>query len=205
MLTFLLLGVLGYVLGSIPGGYIVGKGLKGIDVRKYGSGNIGATNVLRVIGKGPAFLAFLIDFGKGVAAILIAEIFSPQAAPLITKSIAGLACICGHNWSFFLKFRGGKGVATSAGVFLVLTPLPFVFALLTMIAVVGITKYVSLGSIISASTLPFYIWTFMGKEHLTYSFLACIVAALIIFRHSSNLKRLLSGEEHKLGEKVKTT
>jgi len=202
MLSLVLAVVGGYLLGSLPGGYIVGKGIKGIDVRKFGSGNIGATNVLRVVGKKAAAIVLLIDLGKGAAAVYLAGLFSAGLDPSFTKAIAGLACISGHNWSFFLKFRGGKGVATSAGVFLLLTPLPFIFALVTMSLVVGITRYVSLGSMASAVALPFYIWILMGKEELSYIVLGVVVAALIILRHRSNLKRLLAGQENKLGEKV---
>jgi glycerol-3-phosphate acyltransferase PlsY len=200
MLFFVLAAAGGYLLGSLPGGYIVGKGIGGVDVRKFGSGNIGATNVLRVLGKGPALLVLLIDLGKGAAAVYLAGLFPTELDPSLLRAIAGLACISGHNWSFFLKLKGGKGVATSAGVFLLLTPLPFIFALLTMSLVVGITRYVSLGSMTSAVALPLYIWILMGEEGLSYIVLGAVVAALIIFRHRSNLKRLLAGQENKLGQ-----
>jgi glycerol-3-phosphate acyltransferase PlsY len=118
------------------------------------------------------------------------------------RALAGLACVSGHNWPVFLRFRGGKGVATSAGVFLILTPLPFVFSLLTMVLVVGLTRYVSLGSMISAAALPFYIWTLMGNEASIYIFLGIAIAGLIILRHHSNLKRLFIGKENKLGAKI---
>lgn len=203
MLAFISILVISYLIGSIPGGYISGKGWGGVDVREHGSGNIGTTNVLRVLGKGPALVAFLIDLGKGIAAVWIAGIIPAQFDSTIIRAVAGLVCICGHNWSFLLKFRGGKGVATSAGVFLILTPLPFVMALLTMAGTVGITRYVSLGSMVSASTLPLYIWVLTGRDSLSYVLLAIIVAGLVIARHFSNLKRLLAGQEHKLGEKVK--
>lgn len=192
----------GYLLGSIPGGYIIGKGIKGVDVRKFGSGNIGTTNVLRVLGKGPALFVFLIDIGKGIASVWISGLLPSPLDPSIIRTIGGFSCIAGHNWPLFLKFRGGKGVATSAGVFLLLTPLPFLFSFLTMLLVVGATRYVSLGSMVSAAALPFYIWILMGKGALNYIILGAVVAGIIILRHHSNLKRLLAGQENRLGEKV---
>jgi len=195
--------ILGYLLGSIPGGYIVGKLVKGVDVRKYGSGNIGTTNVLRVLGKKYALFVFLIDFGKGAASVLIASLFPYDSLSPLVRSLAGMACITGHNWPLFLRFKGGKGVATSAGVFLILTPLPFIFSFLTMVVVVGLTRYVSLGSMISAALLPLYIGIFMKEEGVFYIFLGVAVALLVVFRHRSNIKRLLAGKESKLGERIK--
>ena len=202
MLYLFLAVIVGYLLGSIPGGWIVGKGLKGVDVRKYGSGNIGMTNVLRVLGKKEALLVLLIDLGKGMAAIFIAGLLSAKINPPLVKALAGIACISGHNWPIFLKFRGGKGVATSAGVFLLLTPLPLFFCVLTMVLVVALTRYVSVGSMTSAALLPFYIWVLMGKQSFLYIVLGMVVAAIVILRHRSNLKRLLSGKENKLGMKI---
>lgn len=195
--------ILGYLLGSIPGGYIVGKLVKGVDVRKYGSGNIGTTNVLRVLGKKYALFVFLIDFGKGAASVLIASLFPYGNLSPLVRSLTGMACITGHNWPLFLRFKGGKGVATSAGVFLILTPLPFIFSFLTMVVVVGLTRYVSLGSMISAALLPLYIGIFMKEEGVFYIFLGVAVALLVVFRHRSNIKRLLAGKESKLGERIK--
>jgi len=202
IITLPLVAVLGYLIGSIPGGYIVGKLVGSVDVRKSGSGNIGTTNILRVLGRRYAFFAFLIDFTKGIVSVYLVSFFSAEANLFIMRALAGLACISGHNWPIFLKFRGGKGVATSAGVFLILTPLPFVFSLLTMVLVVGLTRYVSLGSMISAAALPFYIWVLIGNGALIYISLGIAIAGLIILRHHSNLKRLLIGKENKLGEKI---
>lgn len=204
-MLFLILAVIaGYFLGSIPGGYIVGKGIKGIDVRKFGSGNIGTTNVLRVLGKKYALLVLLIDLGKGIAAVSLVKLLPglPDPSLSLIRAVTGLACIGGHNWSPFLRFKGGKGVATSAGVFLILTPLPFLAALFIMILVVAATRYVSLGSMLSAATLPFFIWVFQGREGLTYIITAIVVALLVIARHRSNIKRLFAGQENKLGQKV---
>jgi len=199
----LIIIIIGYLLGSVSGGYFAGKLAGGVDVRKYGSKNIGMTNVLRVLGKRYAFFAFLIDFGKGMASVYLPNFFSTNINPQIIRTLAGLACISGHNWPIFLKFRGGKGVATTAGVFSILTPLPFFLSLATMVAVVAATRYVSLGSMVSAAALPFYIWALMGTESLIYIYLGIGAAVLVICRHHSNLKRLLLGKESKIGERVK--
>ncbi|MBE0478278.1 glycerol-3-phosphate 1-O-acyltransferase PlsY [Candidatus Aerophobetes bacterium] len=199
MIFILSVVAIGYLLGSLSGGYLVGRLAGGFDIRKFGSGNIGTTNVLRVLGKRYALFVLLLDFGKGAASIYMANLFAIGAMnPFLLRALAGLACITGHNWPVFLKFRGGKGVATAAGVFLILSPLPFAIAVLTMIAVVGATRYVSLGSIISAAALPFYIFVLMGAKSFMYIYLALAIAALIIWRHRSNLKRLVSGRENKL-------
>jgi len=203
IISFLSAVVAGYLLGCIPGGYVVGKLAGGVDVRRFGSKNIGTTNVLRVLGRRYALFVFLIDFGKGMLAVYLADFFSTATDTSIVRALAGIACISGHNWPIFLQFRGGKGVATSAGVFLILTPLPFLFSLISMAVIVGATRYVSLGSIISAALLPFYIWILGGGETLIYVYSGAIVAGVVILRHHSNLKRLLAGEENKLGEKVK--
>ncbi|MCD6575413.1 glycerol-3-phosphate 1-O-acyltransferase PlsY [Candidatus Aerophobetes bacterium] len=205
LLWLVIILISGYLIGSIPGGYIVGRLARGVDVRKYGSRNIGTTNVLRVLGKRFALYVFLIDFGKGVASVSLAYFFSIGIDSSVARALAGIACIAGHSWPLFLKFRGGKGVATSAGVFASLTPLPFLFSLVTMIAVVAVTRYVSLGSMISAALLPFYIWILMGSRNPSYIYLGIATAGLIILRHHSNLKRLFAGRENKLGERVKIT
>jgi len=205
MLLFLLCLIGGYLLGSFPTGYVTSKILKDIDIRKFGSGNIGFTNVLRVTGTIPALITLAGDIGKGVASVYMGSFFSPfiSTDPYLVKGLSGLTSIVGHNWSLFLKFKGGKGVATSAGVFLLLTPLPFLFSLLTMGAVVGFTRYVSLGSIIAAISLPFFIWIHSGNQLITYLLLSVLTAGIIIIKHRSNLIRLFSGKERKLGQRVK--
>jgi len=139
----------GYMVGSIPWGYIAGKFKGGIDIRNFGSGNIGTTNTLRVLGTAPAIMVLLGDIGKGIVSVYIGRLLSPLTgiSPEIVGGLSGLSAMVGHNWPIFLRFKGGKGVATSAGVFLALTPLPFVFSLMLMLFVVFFTRYVSLGSI----------------------------------------------------------
>ena len=195
---------MGYFLGSIPSGYLVGKFFKGIDIRDFGSGNIGFANALRVLGLSLGLVVLIADIGKGDLAVWIGYLISPFAGinPHIGGGISGLLSIIGHNWTIFLKFKGGKGVATTAGVFLSLTPLPFIFVVLVMIGIVGLTHYISLGSIISACTLPLLIWFCMKDEGWFYIVLSIISAGFIVFKHRSNIKRLLKGREIKLGEKV---
>jgi len=205
MLLFFLCLLGGYLLGSFPTGYVMSKLLKGIDIRKFGSRNIGFTNVLRVIGTVPALVTLAGDIGKGVASVYMGSFFSSfiPTNPCLVKGLSGLTSIIGHNWPLFLKFKGGKGVATSAGVFLFLTPLPFLFSLITMVVVVGFTRYVSLGSIIAAISLPFFIWIYSGTQLIIYLLLSVLTAGIIIIKHRSNLIRLFLGKENKLGQRVK--
>ncbi len=205
MLVFLLCLLGSYLLGSFPTGYVVSKLLKGLDIRKFGSGNIGFTKVLRVTGTIPALITLAGDIGKGAGSVYMGSFFSSfiPTDPHLIKGLSGLTSIVGHNWSLFLKFKGGKGVATSAGVFLSLTPLPFLFSLITMVAVIGFTRYVSLGSIAAAIALPFFIWIHLGNQLITYLLLSALTAGMIIIKHQSNLRRLFLGQENKLGQKIK--
>jgi len=202
---FILILLAGYLIGSIPWGYLIGKFKKGIDIRKFGSGNIGTTNVLRVLGGAPAVLVLGGDMGKGIAAVCIGMMLASSTgmSPKIIGGLAGLSSILGHNWPVFLKFKGGKGVATSAGVFLTLTPLSFVLSLAVMLLVVFFTRYVSLGSILAAGSLPLFVLLCAGGEMRFYLILSLIAAAFTLFTHRSNLRRLLNGCERKLGEKEK--
>jgi len=204
VVIMLLLG--GYLIGSIPFGYLMGRVNKGVDVRKVGSGNIGTTNVLRTLGWVPGSVVFLGDFGKGLIAVSIGHAFASLTGldSSLVKSLTGFSSILGHNWPIFLKFKGGKGVATSAGVFVALTPMPFVLSGLTMIAVVALTRYVSVGSISAAVGLPIFIWIWPGKS-VFYLLFSTLIAVMIIIRHRSNLKRLWQGTENRLGQRIKTT
>jgi glycerol-3-phosphate acyltransferase PlsY len=196
--------VVGYLLGSIPCGYLVVKAIKGIDVRNFGSGNIGMTNVQRILGSSSALLVLGGDMGKGALSVYLGVLLAPFAhmSPQVMGGMAGVTSIIGHNWPVFLKFKGGKGVAISAGVFLILTPFPLMFSALVMALVVGFTRYVSLGSITAAGALPFFIW-FWTKEGSFFLVLSALAAFLVLLRHRSNLQRLLKGEERRLGERVK--
>jgi acyl phosphate:glycerol-3-phosphate acyltransferase len=193
--------VLAYLLGSVPTGYWLGR-MKGVDIRQFGSGNIGMTNVLRVLGKPYAILTFIVDVGKGTLAVTLLPWLFHTPDPWM-KVIAGLAAVCGHNWSVFLKFKGGKGVNTSAGVFLGLAWLPTLLVLVIFGIVLAIFRYVSLGSIIAAVCFPVLMILF--HQHILYFILSILLALFIIIRHRSNIKRLLAGTENKFSLKKKTT
>ena len=189
--------LLAYLLGSIPFGVLISK-IYRIDIRKVGSKGSGATNVLRTVGKKPALLTLLGDVGKGIAAVLLGKIFL-SSPPLVAGM--GLVAIIGHDWPVFAKFHGGKGVATSSGVFLILTPLPLLLTLLIWLVVLGLWRYVSLASIMAGIFLPLFIWFFFGIGVLFYISLAAGI--LLIYRHRSNVQRLWAGNENKLGKHVK--
>ncbi len=204
MITLSFVLFIGYLIGSIPSGYLIAKFLKGIDIRDYGSGNIGFANSLRVLGLVPGLVVLVADIAKGVVSAWAGTLFASSIGitPQIAGGMLGLSSIMGHNWSVFLKFRGGKGVATTAGVFLVLTPFPFIFSALTMALVMGLTRYVSLGSMIAGGSLPLFIWLWVNEKGWFYLYLSVVAASLIVFTHRSNLGRLLQGKERKLGERT---
>lgn len=186
----------GYLIGSIPTGYLIGKIFKGIDIRKYGSGNIGATNVYRILGKRAAIFTLVIDFAKGFIPVILAKQFIGGILPILV----GIAAICGHSWTIFLKFRGGKGVATASGVFFALFPLPMVFSTAIFFFLVIFTKYVSVGSLGGALLFPVTVWFFERSYLLT--FLTIVVSLLIIFNHRDNIRRLIEGKENKLAMRI---
>lgn len=200
-----------YILGSIPTAYIFGRLLKGIDLRKFGSGNIGATNALRVLGKGPGITVLLLDILKGIVAVVFLGDFFVLRLPFIStdtlRIILGLSCICGHNWSIFLKFRGGKGVATTFGVLLGLAIkiaglwLILLLTILTWLAVFLIARIVSVASVSTGISLPVYMFIF--KQSPLLLFLGCILAVFVILRHKSNLQRVLQGKEPRINFKPK--
>ena len=192
----ILLAALAYIIGSIPFGLLISKA-KGVDIRKQGSGNIGATNVLRCLGKPLGITCFVFDALKG---------FLPAALfPMIGKLdptfgiLFGTAAILGHNFPVFLKFKGGKGVATSAGVLLGVAPLAVVIGLIAWVVVFYASGYVSLGSIIAALVVVITGWT-AGYGPVIATALT-LLGALTVWRHRENIKRLLSGTEHKFQKK----
>jgi len=201
----IILGALAaYLLGSVPTSYIFGKVFKKIDIRKYGSGNVGATNVFRVMGKKYGIAVLIIDMLKGFLAIAILPIlFYSEPFPIsldLLKIILGAASICGHIWTVFLKFKGGKGVATSAGVLIGLSPIVMLCSLVVWSIVAFLSKYVSLASIIAAISVPMFMW--LLKQPKQYLIVTSILAILVIYKHRSNIGRLLSGQEAKIGQKV---
>jgi len=189
-----------YLIGSIPTAYIFGRLFKGIDIRQYGSGNVGATNVFRVIGRLPGIAVLFIDMLKGfVCATYIANLFmyiSPVARPEFYSVLAGLAAIAGHNWSLFLRFRGGKGVATSAGVVIGLIPKIFWLGFLVWCIIFSTTGFISLASIIASASIPLFTLAFgEPTEIVIFMSILCLV---IVYRHRPNIKRLQKGEEKRI-------
>ena len=194
-----------YILGSIPTSYIMGKLIKGIDIRDFGSGNVGATNALRILGTKVGVFTLIIDIGKGFIAVTIARFIIEDPADLI-MILTGLFAILGHIFTIFLKFKGGKGVATSAGVFIALVPIPVALALFVFVFTVWLSRFVSLGSILAALTLFIselvmnICISFTELEFLIFTF---IIALFIIIRHKANIQRLINGNENKISFKKK--
>lgn len=191
MIAALLWIVAAYLLGSIPTGLMLGR-LYGIDVRKEGSGNIGATNLYRTVGRKVGIWTLFLDCLKGFLPVLLAAKFGLQDSML---AWIGLAAFCGHVFSIFLKFQGGKGVATALGVFLALEPLAVLGALVVFLLLVLAWRYISLGSVVAAATMPVIIFF---RPHTNQLLLATTLIALtVIIKHHSNIKRLLAGTENK--------
>ena len=182
--------VIGYAVGSLPIGFLVAQSAGGIDLRRVGSGNVGATNVYRTTNLSTAIAVMIADMGKGAAAVLLAGGGASAVA-------AGVAAIIGHIYQVWLRFRGGKGVATASGVFAVLSPVPTLIAAAAFLITVGRWRFVSLGSIIATIVLPIAEWMTPGFRALDIG--ATIAAALILFRHRSNIMRLLARTERVLG------
>ena len=187
-----------YLLGSIPFGYIVGKLFKKVDIREFGSGNIGATNVFRILGPSLASLVLIGDIGKGIFSIYLVQYLNIDNLLIIT--IAGLAVICGHDWSLFLGFKGGKGIATTFGVVFALNPTISILALIIWGVVVITTRYVSLSSIFAVISI--FIFTILFKQPYEYIIFSAIILILGIFKHKENIERLKSKKERKIGEKI---
>ncbi len=188
-----------YLLGSIPFGYIVGKLFKKVDIREYGSGNIGATNALRILGPSLASLVVIGDIGKGIFSIYLVQYLNIDNLLILT--IAGLAVICGHDWSIFLGFKGGKGIATTLGVVFALNPTISILALIIGGVVVITTRYVSLASIFVVISI--FIFTILFKQPYEFIIFSALIMILGIFKHKENIQRLKSKKERKIGEKVK--
>jgi glycerol-3-phosphate acyltransferase PlsY len=187
-----------YLLGSIPFGYIVGKLFKKIDIRELGSGNIGATNVFRILGPSLASLVLIGDIGKGILSIYLVHFLNIDNS--LISTIAGLAVICGHDWSLFLGFKGGKGIATTFGVVFVLNPTISILALIIWGVVLITTRYVSLSSIFAVISI--FILTILFKQPYEYIIFSAIILILGIFKHKENIERLKLKKERKIGEKV---
>jgi len=200
--------VAGYLLGSIPFGWLAGRWLAGVDLRQEGSGSTGATNVLRVVGKGPALAVFLLDVLKGTAAVLLAKlVLAPTGTPpsLAIDSwvvAAGLAALAGHIWPLWLGWKGGKAVATGLGMLLGLAWPVGLACFGVFLTVLTLSRIVSLSSVVAALALPLLMVGWFGDGGLrpAYLALALLTTVLVIWRHRSNLQRLLAGTEPRLGQ-----
>jgi glycerol-3-phosphate acyltransferase PlsY len=196
--TLISIPIAAYLLGSIPFGLLLGKLFGGGDVRSAGSGNIGATNVARVAGPIAGVLTLLLDAAKGALAVFLAARLSEQSSTWMM--IAGLCALVGHCFPVWLGFRGGKGVATAAGVFLVLSPLSFLGAVILFVLVVLYWRFVSLGSISAAAAMPLLIYFFWAPHHAppyAVTFGSLGAALLIVYKHDANIQRMVQGDEPK--------
>jgi glycerol-3-phosphate acyltransferase PlsY len=220
VLCFILVAVVAYLLGSIPFGFLAAKA-RGIDIRTAGSGNIGATNALRVLGKPLGIIVLLLDVFKGwfacFSGVLIGAGFfaanhsglsSYDASTAINPPpldrfalLAGICAVLGHNYTCWLKFKGGKGIATTAGVYLALAPWPLLIALVVFLLAVALTRYVSVGSIAGAIALPVAVWV-LTPDNLLLGAVTTALGALAIYKHKGNLQRLRAGTENRLGRKA---
>ena len=205
-MTLLLIAILSYLIGSIPNGYLVARS-QGVDIRQLGSRNIGATNVLRVMGKKWGYLVFFCDTLKGFLAVKLGLFLAAQAllSPVLGGVIAAVTCILGHNYTIWLGFKGGKGMATSGGVVLALFPVSVICTVaIVWIGVFYASKYVSLASIASAIALPCAVFLFVAKTGAEFWMLfifTVVIAALALWRHRANIERLRNGTESRFGKK----
>jgi glycerol-3-phosphate acyltransferase PlsY len=190
-MNILLAAAIAYVLGAIPFGYLLVKWTTGRDVRSGGSGNMGATNVLRTTGRAAGIATLLLDIGKGYLAVWIAGRLSNQ--DVMAMCAATLAVMAGHAFPVFLHFKGGKAVASFVGAFLCLTPLALGAVLVVFVVVVAWTRYISMASVVSAATFPLAVW--LMQKDLTMLATALIAGTFIIYKHSSNIQRLRAGSE----------
>jgi glycerol-3-phosphate acyltransferase PlsY len=186
-----------YLVGSISFAYFICSRFYSIDIRQYGSGNPGSTNVLRVLGKKPALIVFTADLLKGFLMVSLGRLLGGESLALLSA----IAVVVGHDWSVFLNFKGGKGIATSFGVIIGISPIVGFILFIVGISVIYISRYVSLGSITAAVSLPILLTVFKYSiRHITAGLVLGIIA---VYRHRDNIERLLAGKENKLGQKAR--
>ena len=214
LIQLLLIAVIGYLWGSIPAGYWMGKLLRGkdFDIRAYGSHKIGATNVLRTLGKVPAVIVFVFDLSKGVGPTLLATLVPFFYGSGWGPTVAGLTALTGHCYPIFIGFRGGRGVLTGAGALLIISPLTFLIGAITTFSSIAISRFVSLGSIVGSLTaiicgILFFIIgqldpTFFARVSLAQMIFMVLAPAMVIILHYDNIGRLLAGTESRIGQKV---
>jgi glycerol-3-phosphate acyltransferase PlsY len=202
VIEYLVMVPIAYLIGSIPFGLLAGKLVAKVDIREYGSGKIGMTNVLRTAGITTAAVVLLLDMGKAVAGVVIARLLFDSGG---VEAAAALAVIFGHNWPVFIGFRGGRGTASGWGGLLILSPIAGVIATVVGVVLVGLTRYVSLGSIAATalgSAVLIVLAVFYDPVPLVYSWYGIIGGTLIVVRHRDNIQRLLNGTERKIGRKA---
>lgn len=205
---YLLSSATGYLLGSIPTAYLVARA-KGIDIRQVGSGNIGATNAFRVLGKPAGSLVLAIDALKGALAAAAVPsglhlLFSRHSAPAsleLSSILGGVSAVIGHNYPVWLRFKGGKGIATSAGAMMALVPMALLAVLSVWVVVFLTTRFVSVASLCAAALLPFAVWAF-GSDRAMIAF-STVLSLLAIYKHKANIKRLLEGTEHRFSRRAR--
>ena len=208
MASYFFVALLRYLLGSIPAGYLAGR-YAGVDIRREGSGNIGATNVLRVLGKPYGYGVFLFDFLKGLGAVRLSILIMDRLHPghgqtQLIGIAAGVLCVIGHTYPVWLGFKGGKGVATSVGVLFGLMPLAALIMMIVWLIVFQTTKYVSIASITAALALPLVVLTlvyFKEENDMTLVYFSICLTVVIVWRHRSNLSRLMKGTEQSFKRK----
>ncbi len=208
MVEFAAVAFVSYLLGSIPAGYLAGR-IAGIDIRKVGSGNIGATNVTRTLGRRYGYSVFLVDFAKGALAVCISTLLSQHLEPKATSTeiygiVGAVFCVLGHVFPAWLRLKGGKGVATSAGALFGLMPLAALIGVVVWVLIFEVTRYVSVASVTTAAILPMAVLGLAYARHTNgmelFYFSLCL-AALVVFRHRSNLSRLMHGTEPRFKRK----
>ena len=222
VIAYIIVAIAAYLLGSIPTGFLVAKA-KGIDIRAVGSGNIGATNAMRVLGKPAGIFVLLVDCAKGYVACAflppliynwidglqlhfvmgMAQFFRDESVEVQIQYhlIAGIFAVLGHNYTCWLKFKGGKGIATSAGVYLALAPWALLIALVVFILAVAVTRYMSVGSIAGAIALPVAVWI-LPPHNLLLGIVTMALGVLAIYKHKTNIQRLMAGTENRFGKKT---
>jgi len=217
--AYILVALAAYLLGSIPTGYLVARA-KGVDIRTVGSGNIGATNVFRILGKPAGIFVLLMDALKGFAAVALVMNFYHELNDVLPKVftvegitnpqvivgfgiVAGLFAVLGHNYTCWLHFKGGKGIATSAGVLTALVPWALLIILAVWIVLFALTRYVSVGSLASAAVLPFATW--FTTQSILLTVVTSAMSALAIYKHKGNIQRLLAGTESRINFKKEKT
>jgi glycerol-3-phosphate acyltransferase PlsY len=207
-IVFAVCAVAAYLLGAVPSGLIVGRA-RGVDIRSVGSGNIGATNVVRVLGKKWGAVTFVCDASKGFVPAFVFPFLAGRFCEDFPSRYLAVVCAClaiaGHNWPLYLRFKGGKGVATSAGALLGIAPTAMGIGLAAWLVMFTVTRYVSVASLTAATVLPVSAWLLYAKDDFLIPITLTVLSALIMFRHKANIRRLMEGTENRFERKKKET